>query len=90
MSEFPSELRRWRATRAMSQLDLAVRAGTTQRHLSFLEQGRSRPGRGLVMRLSEAMDLTLRERNALLVVAGIAATPWREWQPDRGWVTIIG
>jgi len=49
-----------------------VRAGTTQRHLSFLEQGRSRPGRNLVMRLSEAMDLTLRERNALLVSAGFA------------------
>jgi transcriptional regulator with XRE-family HTH domain len=72
MSEFPSELRRWRTGRGVSQLDLAVRAGTTQRHLSFLEQGRSRPGRGLVMRLSEAMDLTLRERNALLVVAGFA------------------
>ena len=72
MSEFTSELRRWRTARAMSQLDLAVRAGTTQRHLSFLEQGRSRPGRGLVMRLAEAMDLTLRERNALLVAAGFA------------------
>lgn len=72
MSEFPSELRRWRTVRGMSQLDLAVRAGTTQRHLSFVEQGRSRPGCGLVLRLSEAMDLTLRERNALLVAAGFA------------------
>jgi transcriptional regulator with XRE-family HTH domain len=72
MSEFPSELRHWRTVRGMSQLALAVRAGTTQRHLSFVEQGRSRPGRGLVLRLSEAMDLTLRERNALLVAAGFA------------------
>jgi transcriptional regulator with XRE-family HTH domain len=56
----------------MSQLDLAIRAGTTQRHLSFVEQGRSRPGRDLIMRLSEAMDLTLREQNALLVAAGFA------------------
>ena len=72
MSAFPSELQRWRTARRMSQLDLAVRAGTTQRHVSFVEQGRSRPGRGLVMRLAEAMDLTLRERNALLLAAGFA------------------
>jgi transcriptional regulator with XRE-family HTH domain len=72
MSGFPSELRRWRTARRMSQLDLASRAGTTQRHLSFIEQERSRPGRGLVVRLAEAMDLTLRERNALLVTAGFA------------------
>jgi transcriptional regulator with XRE-family HTH domain len=72
MSGFPSELQRWRTARRMSQLDLAVRAGTTQRHLSFIEQGRSHPGRGLVMRLAEAMDLTLRERNALLLAAGFA------------------
>ena len=72
MSRFPSELRRWRTARRMSQLDLAVRAGTTQRHLSFIEQGRSRPGPSLVMRLSESMELTLRERNALLLAAGFA------------------
>jgi transcriptional regulator with XRE-family HTH domain len=72
MTQFPSELRRWRTARRMSQLDLAVRAGTTQRHLSFIEQGRSRPGRSLVMRLAESIDLTLRERNALLLAAGFA------------------
>ena len=72
MSRFPSELRRWRTARRMSQLDLALRAGTTQRHVSFIEQGRSRPGRGLVVRLAEAMVLTLRERNSLLVAAGFA------------------
>jgi transcriptional regulator with XRE-family HTH domain len=72
MSRFPSELQRWRTARRMSQLDLATRADTTQRHVSFLERGRSRPGRGLVMRLAEAMDLTLRERNALLLAAGFA------------------
>jgi transcriptional regulator with XRE-family HTH domain len=69
---FPSELRRWRSTRRLSQLDLAVRAGTTQRHLSFLEQGRSSPGRGVVVRLAESMELTLRERNELLRAAGFA------------------
>jgi transcriptional regulator with XRE-family HTH domain len=72
MSRFPSELRRWRTARRMSQLELAARAGTTQRHVSFIEQGRSRPGRSVVMRLSESMDLTLRERNALLLAAGFA------------------
>jgi transcriptional regulator with XRE-family HTH domain len=56
----------------MSQLELAVRAGTTQRHLSFIEQGRSRPGRSMIVRLAESMELTLRERNELLLAAGFA------------------
>ncbi|HZA75566.1 MAG TPA: helix-turn-helix transcriptional regulator [Acidimicrobiales bacterium] len=72
MSRFPSELRRWRSVRRLSQLDLAVRASTTQRHVSFIEQGRSRPGRSMVARLAEAMELTLRERNELLLAAGFA------------------
>ena len=66
------ELRRWRQRRRLSQLELALRAGTTQRHLSFVEQGRSRPGRTLVVRLADALELTLRERNALLLAAGYA------------------
>lgn len=69
---FPTELRRWRSTRRLSQLELALRAGTTQRHVSFIERGRSHPGRGLVVRLAESMELTLRERNDLLVAAGFA------------------
>jgi transcriptional regulator with XRE-family HTH domain len=69
---FTSEMRRWRTARRMSQLDLALRAGTTQRHVSFIEQGRSRPGRGMVVRLAESMELTLRERNELLLAAGFA------------------
>ena len=68
----PAALRRWRNVRRWSQLELALRAGTTQRHLSFIEQGRSRPGRDLVLRLAETLGLTLRERNALLFVAGYA------------------
>jgi transcriptional regulator with XRE-family HTH domain len=67
-----SELRRWRDARRVSQLELAVRAGTTQRHLSFVETGRSLPGRTLVLRLAESLELTLRERNALLAAAGYA------------------
>jgi transcriptional regulator with XRE-family HTH domain len=69
---FAQELRRWRARRRWSQLELALRAGTTQRHLSYIEQGRSQPGRGIVLRLAESLELTLRERNALLLTAGYA------------------
>lgn len=71
-TRFPTELRRWRSARRLSQLELAVRAGTTQRHLSFIEQGRSRPGRGMIVRLAESMELTLRERNEFLLAAGFA------------------
>jgi transcriptional regulator with XRE-family HTH domain len=56
----------------LSQLDLAIRAGTTQRHLSFIERGRSIPGRTMVVRLAESLELSLRERNDLLVAAGYA------------------
>ncbi|GAA5129567.1 helix-turn-helix domain-containing protein [Pseudonocardia adelaidensis] len=69
---FASELRRWRWRRNWSQLDLAIKADTTQRHLSFLEQGRSRPGRAMVVRLAESLGLSLRERNELLLAAGFA------------------
>jgi transcriptional regulator with XRE-family HTH domain len=69
---FPHELRRWRDARRVSQLELALRAGTTQRHVSYIEQGRSRPGRTMVVRLAESLELSLRERNALLLTAGYA------------------
>jgi transcriptional regulator with XRE-family HTH domain len=69
---FPVELREWRVRRGLSQLDLAIRTGTTQRHLSYIEQGRSAPGRTMVVRLAESLDLSLRDRNGLLVTAGFA------------------
>lgn len=68
---FGAELRRWRRLRALSQLALAVDIGSTARHVSFLETGRSRPGRGTVLRLGEALGLSLRERNRLLAAAGL-------------------
>jgi transcriptional regulator with XRE-family HTH domain len=71
-SRFPDELRRWRGARRWSQMELAERAGTTQRHLSYMEQGRSRPGRAIVVRLAESLELSLRERNDLLLAAGYA------------------
>ena len=65
-------LREWRARRRVSQLELALRAGTTQRHVSFIESGRSVPGRVMVVRLAESLEVPLRERNALLLAAGYA------------------
>ena len=70
--EFGTVLREWRNRRRLSQIDLAIDAGTTQRHLSFLEQGRSAPGRDIVIRLADSLRLTLRQRNALLTAAGFA------------------
>lgn len=63
-------LAEWRKTRRLSQLDLANRAAVSSRHLSFVETGRARPGAGLLRRLAEALDLTCRETNQLLVAAG--------------------
>ena len=57
----------------MSQLDLAAGAGTSARHLSFIETGRSRPSRKLLLALAAALDVPLRERNVLLQSAGLAA-----------------
>jgi transcriptional regulator with XRE-family HTH domain len=67
-------LREWRIRRRMSQLDLASTAGISPRHLSFLETGRSRPSRAMVMRLAENLDVPLRDRNPLLIAAGYAPT----------------
>ena len=65
-------LRSWRQRRRMSQLDLALDADISQRHLSFLESGRSAPSREMLIRLAERLDVPLRERNAMLLAAGFA------------------
>lgn len=72
-SNFQAICRQWRQTRKLSQLDLALAANVSQRHVSWLETGRSQPSREMVMRLSEAMDIPLRERNLLFQAAGYAA-----------------
>jgi transcriptional regulator with XRE-family HTH domain len=69
---FAEDLREWRQRRKVSQIELALRAGTTQRHLSFIESGRSAPGRAMVIRLAESLEIPLRERNTLLLSAGYA------------------
>jgi transcriptional regulator with XRE-family HTH domain len=65
-------LREWRAARRWSQLDLALEAGLSARHLSFVETGKSQPSRDMVLRLADTLDMKLRDRNTLLVAAGYA------------------
>ncbi|MFF8919248.1 helix-turn-helix domain-containing protein [Streptomyces sp. NPDC015032] len=65
-------LRSWREQRRISQLELAIRADSSARHISFIETGRSRPSEDMILRLAEHLDIPVRERNALLVVAGYA------------------
>ena len=73
-------LRQWRARRGRSQLDLSAQLGVSQRHLSFIESGRSDPSRALVLALAQALDVPLRDRNALLLAAGYAPM-----YPDPAW-----
>jgi transcriptional regulator with XRE-family HTH domain len=65
-------LRHWRQQRRMSQLDLALDAEMSTRHLSFIETGRAAPSREMLLRLSERLEIPLRERNHLLLAAGFA------------------
>ncbi|MEU1851362.1 helix-turn-helix transcriptional regulator [Streptomyces sp. NPDC019990] len=65
-------LRAWREQRRVSQLELALRADSSARHISFIETGRSRPSEEMVLRLAEHLDVPVRERNALLLAAGYA------------------
>ncbi len=72
MTGFGELLRDWRKRRRLSQLDLAMEAEVSQRHLSFVESGRARPSRDMVLHLAEQLNVPLRERNFLLVAAGYA------------------
>ena len=65
-------LREWRRRRRLSQLDLALEAGVSARHLSFVETGRARPSADMVVHLAEQLEIPLRERNRLLIAAGHA------------------
>lgn len=79
-SELGDLLRYWRDVRGVSQLDLSLEAGVSQRQISFIESGRSVPGRDTLLRLAQTLDVPLRERNALLLAAGYApvysVAPW--------------
>ncbi|MGH9111348.1 MAG: helix-turn-helix domain-containing protein [Acidimicrobiales bacterium] len=76
-------LRDWRQRRRMSQLDLAVDAEVSARHLSFVETGRSTPSRELVLHLADHLEVPLRDRNSLLLAAGYAPT-YHETPMDAG------
>ncbi len=82
-------LRQWRVRRRLSQLDLAGDAGVSARHLSFLETGRARPSREMLLRLAEQLEVPLRERNELLLAAGFAPVYGRRGldHPDMAAVT---
>jgi transcriptional regulator with XRE-family HTH domain len=69
---FPLLLKTWRQKRRLSQLELALSSGVSQRHVSFLESGRARPSRSMILQLSETMEVPLRERNDWLTAAGFA------------------
>src|SRR4051794_11198549 len=86
MSDVGLLLRDWRRRRRLSQLDLALDAGVSTRHLSFVETGRSRPSPEMVVHLAEQLDVPLRDRNRLLLAAGYAPA-YRERtldQPELG------
>src|SRR5262245_46875063 len=65
-------VREWRTSRRLSQLDLALEANVSPRHLSCVETGKAQPSRDMIARLADALGMPLRERNALLVAAGFA------------------
>ncbi len=74
---FGEHLRWWRKRRGLSQLELAGAAGSSQRHVSFLESGRAAPSPQMVLSLAAALNVSLRQQNALLASAGFAAV-WKE------------
>jgi transcriptional regulator with XRE-family HTH domain len=77
LSSFPARLAWWRKRRGLSQLELALAATCSQRHISFLELGRTKPSREMVLRLSATLDVPLRQSNELLLAAGYAPV-WAE------------
>jgi transcriptional regulator with XRE-family HTH domain len=71
-SGFPHLLKTWLQKRRLSQLKLALSSGASQRHVSFLESGRAKPSRSMILQLSETLEVPLRERNDWLTAAGFA------------------
>ena len=83
MTQFAEALKSWRKARRYSQLELAVEADVSSRHLSFLETGRANPSREMIGKLGDALALPLAVRNQLLAQAGFAARyPQRNWNSE--------
>lgn len=84
---FGSQLRLWRRSQSLSQLELAARAAVSQRHISFIESGRSRPSPEMVVHLAEILEVPPREQNLLLTAAGHAPayteTPFEDLEAIR-------
>ncbi len=74
------QLKQWRTVRGTSQLALSLESGVSQRHISFIESGRSMPGRATLLALAQVLDVPFRERNTLLLAAGYAPM-----YADRDW-----
>ncbi|MEU8109923.1 helix-turn-helix domain-containing protein [Nonomuraea muscovyensis] len=87
-SQVGTLLREWRRRRRLSQLDLALLADSSARHLSYVETGRAHPSRTMVLRLSAALDVPLRERNTLLLAAGYAPA-YRESSLDDAYLASV-
>lgn len=84
MNAFSKSLKTWRQARRFSQLDLAVEADVSSRHISFLETGRARPSANMIARLGDALQLPLDARNQMLTHAGFAARfAGRDWQAQE-------
>lgn len=81
-------LKEWRGRRGLSQLELAVAARTTQRHLSFIKSGRAAPSRDMILRLAATMDVPLRQQNALLLAGGYAPA-WSERSLSEPGLTMV-
>ena len=73
MEAFCEQLRFWRKSKGLSQLDLSLEAGISSKHISFLETARAQPSKEMVLLLADALDVPLRHRNQLLSCAGFAA-----------------
>src|ERR1700752_5537953 len=86
--EFGELLRYWRQERGKSQLDLSLDTGISQRHLSFVESGRSAPSRDFLSIVSDALNVPLRERNVLLLASGFAPQ-YGEQSLDAGQMTVV-
>ena len=72
ITAFGRHMKQWRRQRGLSQLELAIRADVSQRYVSFIETGRSRPKANVVHKVTEALEVPIRERNVLLEAAGLA------------------
>lgn len=81
-------LRYWRRQRGKSQLDLSLDSGISQRHLSFVESGRSVPSRDMLLIVSETLDIPLRERNVLLLASGYAPI-YDEWRWEAPEISLL-